>query len=201
MDSRCKLLSGNMGIANVRVLKWDIKASLCSLSLLNFPCGEGSCCRHVLGFLCTAMNKSYSVTDWAMHDGDSGIKSVDNNVRIWALNLQDQDDDLDIEPEERAKFRHQSQNEEADVSDLDLNKGEDDLDSGPFVSVDEKMKKQEEEKEKIELPLVIHAKSPSPLPEDIGNPAGCVRRTLELVESVMHSHNDHRSESRVDTAE
>ena len=51
------------------------------------------------------MNKSYSVTDWAMHDGDSGIKSADNNVRIWALNLQDQDanlqdqdDDLDIEP-------------------------------------------------------------------------------------------------------
>lgn len=42
---------------------------------------------------------------------------------------------------------------------------------------------------------------PSPLPEDIGNPAGCVRRTLELVESVMHSHNDHRSDSRVDCAE
>lgn len=70
-----------------------------------------------------------------------------------------------------------------DDDDEDLKQREEQSESKLFLSVDEKMKTGEE-KEGMEQPGADHASSPSPFPEEIGNPAGCVRRTLALVESL-----------------
>lgn len=70
-----------------------------------------------------------------------------------------------------------------DDDEADLKQREEESESKLFLSVDEKMKR-EEGKEGAGHPVTDHANSPSPFPEEIGNPAGSVRRTLELIESL-----------------
>ncbi|XP_048727645.1 uncharacterized protein LOC125645832 isoform X1 [Ostrea edulis] len=124
------------------------------------------------------MSKSYSVTDWALHDGnDTGT----DHEGFWAERLQDEDDP-DMESEQKAAYENRSA---ATGEEPDLKPAEDEQsESRMFAAVDERMEKQEEQMEEIELPAVIHAKSPSPLPEDIGNPVGCVKRTLGIIDSL-----------------
>ncbi|XP_011413641.3 uncharacterized protein [Magallana gigas] len=82
---------------------------------------------------------------------------------------------------ERAKLENWPPKDDDDEE--DLKQREEQSESKLFLSVDEKMKT-EEGKEGMEQPGADHASSPSPFPEEIGNPAGCVRRTLALVESL-----------------
>lgn len=67
-------------------------------TLLNFTRLQTLFVKRFGGFPCVDMNKSYSVTDWAMNDGDSGTDSDQNRVKIWALNLQDDNDSVDFDP-------------------------------------------------------------------------------------------------------
>ncbi|XP_048727646.2 uncharacterized protein LOC125645832 isoform X2 [Ostrea edulis] len=84
--------------------------------------------------------------------------------------------------EQKAAYENRSA---ATGEEPDLKPAEDEQsESRMFAAVDERMEKQEEQMEEIELPAVIHAKSPSPLPEDIGNPVGCVKRTLGIIDSL-----------------
>ncbi|XP_061172551.1 uncharacterized protein LOC133181911 [Saccostrea echinata] len=124
------------------------------------------------------MNKSYSVTDWALHDGNTEANAGADPAGMFYL--QDEDNDSNIETEQKAAYENRSSAEDEEPK---IKQGEE-SESRLFAKVDDQIEEDEEKKENIELPAVIHAKSPSPLPEDIGNPVECVKRTLKIIDSL-----------------